>query len=287
MKSNLVHLSSSEFPEVLAPVREIPEPPKELWLAGRLPDEDVTLLCVVGSRRYTNYGAEVVRHLIAGLSGLRVCIVSGLALGIDSIAHAAALETGLHTMAVPGSGLSDKVLYPRSNQNLARKIIESGGCLLSEYAPETKAAKWTFPKRNRLMVGLSKAVLVIEAGRPSGTLITARLSTEYNRDLLAVPGAIFNQNAAGPNWLIASGATPITSAEDLTKALGLDAKSKNTEQYLTKDELAIVNLLKEAPLSRDDLIRQSGLLAGGAASVLISLELKGVITEQLGHINLR
>ena len=172
---------------ILAPLLEIPEPPKQLYIEGTLPPPNTVLLAVVGSRKYSSYGREACEELIAGLAGSPISIVSGLAIGMDTIAHKAALGAGLHTIAFPGSGLDRKVLHPRSNIHLAGQIVKSGGALVSEYEPTFPAAVYTFPRRNRIMAGLVKAVLVIEAGEKSGTRITARLATEYNREVLAVP----------------------------------------------------------------------------------------------------
>src|SRR3989344_1689451 len=181
-------LPKKEFPEGLI---EIPQPPKELYIQGNLPSkEDGVLLAVVGSRRFTTYGRDVCEKIFSGLRNYPIVIVSGLAIGIDTLAHQNALKNGLKTIAMPGSGIDRKVLHPSSNRRLADEIIKSGGCLLSEYEPKLPAGAWTFPRRNRLMAGLSKAVLIIEAGERSGTLITARLATEYNRDVLAIPGSI-------------------------------------------------------------------------------------------------
>ncbi len=151
-----------------------------------------------------------------------VSIVSGLAIGIDTIAHKAALKAGLHTLAVPGSGLDRKVLYPSVNRTFADTIIEKGGGLLSEFEAEFISTPWAFPKRNRIMAGLSHSILIIEAEKKSGTLITARLATEYNRNVLTVPGSIYSKNSEGPHLLMRLGATPITCPEDLHEALGFD-----------------------------------------------------------------
>src|SRR3989344_374211 len=188
MEDELKLLSPREPPPLL---REIPDPPKRLHLRGQLPSTEHKWLAVVGSRAISSYGRQAVRHLIEGLRGYPVVIVSGLAYGTDAEAHKAALEAGLPTVAVPGSGLDWDVLYPRANVGLAREILKAGGALLSEEKPETKAADYTFPKRNRIMAGLCRAVLIIEAKEQSGSLITARLTVEYNRELLVVPGSIF------------------------------------------------------------------------------------------------
>src|SRR3989344_5463675 len=171
MDSELKVLSPSEFPPLL---QQIPDRPKKLYLRGKLPSTDNAWLAVVGSRALTPYGIAVCKHLIEGLRGYPIVIVSGLAYGADAAAHRAALEVGLPTVAVPGSGLDWDILYPRANVGLAREILKAGGALLSEEEPETKAADWTFPKRNRVMAGLSRATLILEAKELSGSLITAR-----------------------------------------------------------------------------------------------------------------
>ena len=148
----------SEFPALL---REIPDPPEQLFIRGTYPSEDYIFLCVVGSRKYTPYGKSACQSLLSGLRGYPIAIVSGLALGIDAIAHEAALTAGLPTVAVPGSGLQDSVLYPRTNFGLAQRILKAGGALLSEFPPEHEARPENFPQRNRIMAGLSHATLVI------------------------------------------------------------------------------------------------------------------------------
>ena len=173
-----VTLSPTDWPRQL---NEIPQPPTQLYLRGQLPPPELTLLAVVGSRTYSSYGKRVVRHLIEGLRGQPVGIISGLALGIDALAHEAALQAGLYTLAVFGTGLDESVWYPAKNRPLARRILESGGGLLSEYPPDTPAARWTFPERNRLVVGLCRATLLVEAAEQSGSLITAVLGKDIWR----------------------------------------------------------------------------------------------------------
>ena len=212
-------LAPEEFPSLL---HEIPDAPHALNCRGTLPSPDLKLLAVVGSRKHTSYGTQVVEHLIAGLRGYPIGIVSGLALGIDSLAHTAALQNDLYTIAVPGSGLDDSVLYPHSHLPLAHTILESGGGLLSEYDHTFAATPWSFPQRNRIVTGMSNATLLIEAGEKSGTLISARLASDYNREVLAVPGDIFSENSRGVHQFLKLGATPITHAEDILAALGID-----------------------------------------------------------------
>lgn len=201
-------------------LREIPGPPSELYIRGALPPPENVCLTVIGSRRATPYGREATETLIAGLAGYPISIVSGLALGIDSIAHESAILAGLHTVAFPGSSLDDDNIYPPSKRTLAEKILAAGGCLLSEYPAGTHAMPWMFPERNRLMAGMSRATLLIEAGEKSGTLITAYLALDYNRDVLVVPGNIFSPLSVGLHRLLRDGAAPVSSSADILEALG-------------------------------------------------------------------
>lgn len=266
---------------------EIPEPPSSLYIEGELPPDSYTLLAVVGSRKYTNYGREACRELIASLRGYPVAIISGLALGIDAIAHETALEVGLPTIAFPGSGLHPKVLYPAQHFSLAQRIIENGGALVSEFEPDERAAPWTFPKRNRLMAGYCKAVLVIEAEEKSGSLITSRLATEYNRDVLAVPGSIFSSTSRGTNFLLRQGATPVRDKYDLLQALGFEEvntiQDSVKDETLSEEEQKILEILRE-PLPKDELIRALAIPTDKANIVLSVLEIKGLIAESMGEI---
>ena len=302
-------LPEKDWPERL---KEIPDPPEKLFFAGRVPDYSRKFLCVVGSRKYTGYGKEACEYLISGLKNYPVTIISGLALGIDSIAHRAALNNNLPTIAMPGSGLNPSSLHPRSHVQLAEEIIGAGGTLISEMEPNEKASLfmhdvkykqvfWSFPRRNRLMVAVSHAVLVIEAGEKSGTLITARLASEYNRELLAVPGNIFSSASEGANMLLRLGASLVRNPEDIIETLGLNTLplspslnvregvggevfSKNYSDCST-EEKKIIELLEE-PLEKNELIRISNLPASQIQSILTLLEIKGHIKETLGEIRL-
>ncbi|GEM_PF-113436 len=315
----IFEIGPAEFPALL---REINDPPKQLFVRGALPAADSVFLCVVGSRGYSRYGQEVCEFLISGLaqepqtrrgdgSG-RIVIVSGLALGIDAIAHQSALESGLPTIALPGSGLGNDVLYPRANGNLAEKILKAGGALMSEFAPDWRARPESFPQRNRIMAGLSHAVLIIEAEHKSGTMITARLATEYNRDVLTVPGSIFSHHSQGPHYLLSQGARLIASAADIIDALNLtpppppketrkkserkkNANSKTETMELfalkdslaltrrwplaTPDELAILAILVERgePVTKDELFVRAALPISRVNVALTLLELAGHI----------
>jgi len=270
-----------QFPPLFA---EIPEPPKTLNYRGVLPPTDMKLLTIVGSRKYTSYGKQVVDELVAGLRGYNVGIVSGLALGIDSLAHEAALKNDLYTLVIPGGGIDDSVLYPASHKKLAHRILEAGGCLLSEFEPTFKATKWSFPMRNRLQAGISHATLLIEAAEKSGTLITARLATDYNRELLVVPGSIFSKQHAGIHQFLKLGATPVTCAADILQELKIDpgkGLKTMTIPNLSPDEAAVIKALNE-PLERDVLIRKLDMSTEKATQLLMMMELSGLVVNNGG-----
>lgn len=287
MKYPLLEIDRDKFPKQLL---EIPDAPTKLYYKGQLPNLDTKLLCIVGSRKYTQYGKDACEKLISGLRGYNITIVSGLALGIDGIAHKSALDAGLKTIAIPGSGLDDSVLYPSSHKNLAQKILETGGTLISEFESDFRATPYSFPQRNRIMAGMSHAVLVIEAEIKSGTLITSKFATEYNRDVLALPGSIFSKNSEGPNMLIRLGATPIRSSEDILEALGfkVNEEPKNLElKYsdCSPEEMLVIDLLNE-PLEKDELIRNMKMPTSKASAILSIMEIKGLIKESMGEIKL-
>ena len=288
MADDLKLLSPQEFPPLL---REISDPPKQLHLRGEMPSTDHKWLAVVGSRAMTTYGKQAVRHLIEGLRGYPIVVVSGLAYGVDAEAHKAALEAGLATVAVPGSGLDWNVLYPRANVGLAREILKAGGALLSEFKPEQKATDYTFPQRNRIMAGLSHATLVVEAKEKSGSLITAKLVTEYNRELLVVPGSIFSAESKGTHQFLRLGATAVTSPEDILVALGI-AKREGPASWaelrddLSEDELRVFEII-HSPVSRDELIEELEIPITEANVLLSTMEIKGLIVEELGVVRIR
>lgn len=282
MSFPVFEVQQEAFPPLL---REIPQVPKSLTYRGALPPPSMKLLCVVGSRKCTTYGKQVVEHLISGLRGYNIGIVSGLALGIDSLAHEAALTNNLYTLAVPGSGLQDTVIYPATHKPLARKILEQGGGLLSEFAPDFTATKWSFTQRNRIMAGIAQATLLIEASEKSGTLITARMAVDYNRELLVVPGNIFSLNSQGTHQFLKLGATPVTNVQDILYALGfsqedVEQKPKVFVQptTLSLDEQKIITALFE-PMNKDTLIRTVELPSHIANVLLMQMQMKGLITE--------
>lgn len=275
-------LERKEWPVQLL---EIPQLPEKLWVRGTMPEAGTKLLTVVGSRAMTQYGQEACQKLIAGLAGYPISIVSGLALGVDTCAHKAALAAGLHTLVVPGSGLGDDVLYPRSNRAFAKEILEAGGGMLSEYEPHASSHTYFFPARNRLMVGLADAVLVIEAGQKSGTLITARLAGEYNRDLLCVPHRIGDPHSFGPHLFIRLGAALVTEPMHILEALHIAPRESGEHGVAPSDledaELVIWNMLEE-PKTRDEILRAASGGAGEILTALVALELRGLVKEEFG-----
>ncbi len=280
MKYPIRELAAGEFPRRL---REIPQPPESLNYRGSLPLPDLKLLSIVGSRKYTSYGKQVVDELVAGLAGYQIGIVSGLALGMDSLAHEAALQNSLYTLSIPGGGLDDSCIYPARHKRLAMRILEAGGGLLSEFEPTFRATKWSFPKRNRLVAGISHATLLVEAAEKSGTLITARLTADYNRELLVVPGNIFSKNSAGTHQFLKLGATPVTSAKDILDVLHIEEDEvmpAKTSSSPANDplEVKVIELLHE-PLERDALIRALEITTTEASQLLMMMELNGQITS--------
>lgn len=282
MEHALSKLSPSKFPPLL---REIPDAPHSLHVRGKLPSYETKWLAVVGSRAITPYGRQACEHLLAGLAGYPITIVSGLAYGVDACAHTAAMSAGLTTVAVPGSGLDWSVVYPRAHVGLAREILAAGGALLSEFEPLQKAADYTFPKRNRIMAGMCHATLVIEAREKSGSLITARLTTEYNRELLVVPGSIFSAESRGTHQFLKLGATPVTEPADILRALGIEPEEKKPLERsdISPEEKRVLAFLS-SPCERDELLRSLKMDIGEAQVLLSMMEIKGLITESLGMV---
>lgn len=276
----------------LARLLELHEIPEEIHIEGTLPvvtiDEygrsSPRILSVVGSRKHTQYGKSAIEKLIADLQGEDIVILSGLAHGIDSIAHSAALKNNITTFAILGNGLDKKVMYPSSHLHLRQDIVDHGGLILSELAPDTRAAKWTFPARNRIVAALSDAVLIVEAEELSGTLITARLALELGKDIGAIPGEIFSPTSHGTNMLIREGAYCIAGKEDLYALLHLSPNESTTNaRSFTDDEKCIMDNLLE-PTDKDTLLFKTGLVLSDFLTALSTLEINGVIEENFGEI---
>jgi DNA processing protein len=284
---DIQQLPKAQYPFLLNQISRLPA---KLDVAGILPSETNRFLCVVGPRLHSSYGREACQKIVSGLKGHPIVIVSGLAIGIDSIAHEAALDAGLITIGFPGSGLSERVLYPVAHRALAKRIVESGGALLSPFNFEQEATQWTFPNRNRLMAGISHATLVIEGEKDSGTLITAGCAGEFNRDLMAVPGSIFSALSYGPHQLLRKGGIAVTCSEDVLEVLGFEIERNEygdpvRTEKLNLDELDLSPLERRivdrihVPKDRDNLIRELGIPISEANAILVSLELRNIIVE--------
>ncbi len=261
----------------LAGLSYIPDAPKQFFFKGTLPSERVPTLAIVGTRKPTTYGKEVAHKLAFDLAKRGVVIVSGLALGIDSIAHRGALEAGGITLAVLANSVDQ--IYPRNHQDLAKQILDQGGAILSEYEPPTDARGFQFLARNRIVSGLSDAVIIVEAAARSGTLNTASHALEQGREVLVVPGNITSPLSAGCNALLKQGATPITSAEDVLEIIAPQMLQPQTMLPLgnTPHETNIIHLLQSGIRDGEALQQQSGLSAGEFGQTLTMMELGGLV----------
>ncbi len=278
--TKILKFEDKQYPSLL---KEISNPPERLYYKGDINILNDFCIAIVGTRLCSDYGREATRLIVKGLVESGIIIVSGLAYGIDEEAHKKTLELGGKTIAVLGSGLDDKSIYPPRNKKLAEEIVKSGGLLLSEFPEGMVPLPQNFPQRNRIISGLSKGVVVMEAKEKSGALITAKFALEQNREVFALPGPIFNLNSFGPNELIKSGAKIITSCEDILNEFELThdfAKSEKSDIInLTNEEKTIFNLLKNEPLEADEIIRKINLESNKVLSILSLLEIKNFIKK--------
>jgi DNA processing protein len=267
-----ISISDKNYPALL---KEIKNPPKILYFRGSLPEEKEKCFAIVGTRMCSDYGKQIALEIAGDLAEAGLTIISGLAPGIDTLAHQSAVERNKKTIAVLGTGVDEKSIYPQSNLRLSEKILENNGALISEYPPQTRGTNFTFPQRNRIISGMSLGVLVIEAKEKSGSLITADWARKQNKKIFAVPGPIHSLNSKGPNYLIKNGAKLIESAQDILKELNLSTKIKREEK--TGDNLEeniILEALKEENQSVDKIIIKTKLSASKVASLLAILEIK-------------
>jgi DNA processing protein len=280
-----VRVVTCEDPDYPPRLREIYDYPPVLYVRGGLPTEDEPCLAIVGTRRPTIYGRQVTEEIVADLAGSKITIISGLARGIDSVAHRAALEAGGKTVAVFGSGLD--IVYPRENAKLAQAIMEHGA-LVSEYPLGVRPKAENFPLRNRIMSGLSLGVLVVEAGERSGALITAHQAVEQNREVFAIPGSILSPASQGTNRLIQEGAKLVRNYTDILQELNLTIVVQQAEikEFSPANEVesATLKQLSSEPNHIDEICRRSGLTMPEVSSTLAMLELKG-IARQVGNMN--
>jgi DNA processing protein len=265
------------YPEAL---RTLPDPPPVLFGRGTLTIGDQWAVALVGTRRATPYGRQAAEHLATALAQAGVTVVSGLARGIDGYAHRAALAAGGRTLAVLGHGLD--TVYPPEHRRLAAEIAENGA-LLTEFPPGTRPDAANFPRRNRILAGLCRATVVVEAGRPSGALITADLALEQGRDVFAVPGSIFSPASRGTNWLLKEGARPVTDPNDLLEELHLSmaVEKQSMRQAVPSDpkEQAVLAGLGSDPVHVDELSRAVGLPVSDVSGTLVLMELKGLARQ--------
>jgi len=281
-----VTVFDQDYPERL---KNIPDPPNVLYYKSQLDGQQVSRLvenraiAVVGTRKITSYGREVTEMLTSGLVANGFTIVSGLALGVDGVAHGTTLNCGGKTIAVLGAGV--EIVYPREHKDLYNSILEHGGAIVSEVAPEKFVARGVFPARNRIISGLSEAVLVTEGAIDSGSLITARAALDQGREVFAVPGPINSIVNEGTNYLLKNGAKLVSGVEDIVEELGYEQDSRAIGQQESKklpkgdneEEQKIIDLLVHEPRDFDGLVRESGMNSGQLAALLSTMEVKGVL----------
>ena len=278
-----VMLSDDGYPPAL---REVADPPPVLFVRGRFTAGDHPSVALVGTRRASPYGVSVADRLARDLSAAGVTVVSGLAKGIDTAAHKAALSAGGRTVAVLGNGLDQ--IYPPENTALARRIVEAdAGALVSEFAPGVPPDALNFPRRNRIISGIASATLIVEAGENSGALITADFALEQGREVLAVPGSILSPMSAGSNDLLKQGATPVTCVEDILRLLNTDFLTQ-TSQPVARElpslgafEATVYEALTREPRHIDEITRSTGLESRHTSAALTVLELSG-LARQVG-----
>jgi len=274
----ITHPGEKYYPTLL---KEVYDKPEILYYKGNLENLNEYNLAVVGSRKYTDYGARVIHSIIPKLIENNINIVSGLALGIDSIAHQTTIASKGKTIAVLGTGIDFKSIYPSSNKHLADKIIAAGGIIFSEFPPMTPPLKHHFPLRNRIVSGISMGTLVVEAAEKSGALITGKIALDQNREVFSVPGNIFSEQSSGTNSLIKEGAKMVTTYKDILESLNLTDLNKTIENRKvlpqSKEESLILSLLSQEPKHINEIIKQSNLETGKVSGVLIMLEMKNLV----------
>jgi DNA processing protein len=276
------------YPQLL---KEIPDSPETLYTRGHFDwAKSVSCIAIVGSRKHSPYGLQVAKQLAEDLTEAGLTVVSGMAFGIDSVAHRGALDVNGETLAVLGSGIDNASLTPVSHFQLAQKIMAQGA-LLSEYPPGTPATQGSFPMRDRIIAGLCLGTIVIEAGEKSGSLITANCALDYNREVFAIPGSIFSPYSIGTNQLIKHGAKLVTGVTDILEELKIEqtssfSASESSEKIssLSTEERIILSALSTEPLHIDKIIKISNLKAPVVSSLLALLEIKG-LAKNLGGMH--
>ena len=286
MRVNSLKHDDPDFPQLL---RHIPSPPRQLFWLGAHPRSflDKPRVAVVGSRQASSYGAQVTERLVSALAKAGLVIVSGLALGVDSIAHTACLRAGGLTIAVLPSGLDQ--IYPASHLALAKLIVERGGCLISEYPPGAQIYRSNFIARNRLISGLADGLLITEAAKGSGTMHTASFALEQGRSVMAVPGNINSLGSEGCNSLIKNGALPVTSVDDVLAELGIGTnKPKGSRAFRSgPNEQKIFDLIRSGIGDQQQLAAAARLNGSQLGAALRTLEINGYIRAESGSWSLK
>jgi len=281
---DILTIQDKSYPKIL---KEIHDPPVLLYIKGQFKPADDFCLAIIGTRKPTSYGIQAVTDLTRKLSSAGLTIVSGLALGIDTLAHRACLNANGRTIAVIGSGIDLPSIYPQTNRKLAEQISDSGA-VISEYPLGTQAMPYHFPARNRIISGLSLGTLVIEAAQKSGTFLTANHALSQNRQVFAIPGPIYSQNSIGPNNLIKMGAKLVSDAQDVLEELNLSSaiEYKEARQILpdNQEEKLILDIMSDEPIHIDKIIFRTKLDTSAVSSTLTLMEMKGKI-RNLGGMN--
>jgi len=288
----IITIEDQAYPQNL---KAIYDPPPLLYVKGELTNSDSNSIAIVGTRNATTYGKTVAENFSSQLASRGITIVSGLAHGVDTYAHKGALSVGGRTIAVVGNGLD--IVYPAENAKLFDEIANSGA-VISELPMGTKPIRTMFPQRNRLISGISLGTIVIEAPRKSGALITADLALDQGRDVFAIPGQIFSEKSKGTNWLIKQGAKLVDSVDDILEELpsssfqqpvedNIKTEDMMIEYQLSQDENAVWNVIGSSPIHIDDISKRSNLPVFKVCSVLVMLELKGLVQQLSGKMFIR
>jgi len=282
LQIQVIYYKEEAYPEIL---KNIPYKPPFLYVLGKLP-RDTSTLAIVGTRKPTPYGKEIVEKFVPELVQRGLATVSGLARGIDTLVHKVTLKEDGQTVAVLGTGLD--IIYPPENRDLYLKIISSGSAVVSEFPLGTRPRRENFPRRNRIISGLSQGVLVVEAGKRSGTLITAKWAQDQGRDVFVCPGNIFSEQSQGTHYLLKNGAIPVTSPEDILYYLGIECKPSEkvkedaTSLELSYEERKILECLSHYPMHLENLLAETCYELPQLLSLLTELELKGLIKSLPG-----
>ncbi len=274
MKINQIRPQDNKFTQIITSIAQVP---KTLYYIGELPTERRPTVAIVGTRKPTRYGVEVTQRFAGELASKGVVIISGLALGVDAIAHRAALDAGGTTLAMQANGLAK--LAPSSNRQLGEDIVQNGGAIISEYAPDESPRLWRFLERNRIVSGLSDAILITEASAQSGTMSTAKHALEQGREVFVVPGNITSPLSMGCNLLIKQGALPVTRVEDILEVIAPQLLKPQTQLALGDNpaQTAILQHLQAGVRDGDELQQLAGIPAGDFASELTMMEISGLV----------